>query len=156
MSVERTRSPRRVPSQAGHVRVMRYLSTRARAFSSFAFDRAFSTVATALKYVKSSSVPPVLVATTMWRFSAGPSYTIAFSVSVRSRKGTFVRTPSSRATSFMSFHMRDPQGETAPSSMVRDSSGTRDARLTTRWTPVPSHTGHAPAELKAIASAPSP
>ena len=49
ISVERTRSPRRVPSHAGHVRVMRYLSTRARAFSSFAFAKAFSTVATALK-----------------------------------------------------------------------------------------------------------
>ena len=73
MRVERTRSPSRVPSQAGHVRVMRYLETRARAFSSLAFDSAFSTVATALKYVKSRSVPPVLVATTMCRFSGGPS-----------------------------------------------------------------------------------
>ena len=81
---------------------------------------------------------------------------MALSSSLRSRKGTFVRTPISRATSFMSFHMREPHGETAPWSMVSDSSGTRAARSTTRWTPVPSHTGQAPVELKAISSAPSP
>ena len=52
--------------------------------------------------------------------------------------------------------MSEPHGATAPSSMVFDSSGTSEARFTSRMTPVPEQVGHAPAELKARDSAPGP
>ena len=56
---------------------------------------------------------------------------------VSSRNGTSVRTPISRQTSVISDHIRLFQGATAPSSMVRDSSGTSEARSTVRTLPVP-------------------
>ena len=84
----------------------------------------------------------------------GPSYTMAFSSSVRSRKGTSVRTPIARTTSVISDHIRLFQGATAPSSMVRLSSGTRVDRSTVRTVPVPPQHAQAPAELKASSSAP--
>ena len=52
--------------------------------------------------------------------------------------------------------MRLPQGLTAPSSMVSESSGTSEASSTTRETPVPWQVGQAPVELKASSSAPWP
>ena len=56
-------------------------------------------------------------------FSAGPSNTISFSLSVKSRNGTSVRTPISRHTSVIRSHISDLHGATAPSSIVRLSSG---------------------------------
>ena len=56
--------------------------------------------------------------------------------------------------SFMSDHMSDCHGATAPSSIVSESSGTIVARSTSRTTPVPSQRLHAPCELKASSSAP--
>ena len=78
---------------------------------------------------------------------------MSFSRSVRSRNGTSVRTPISRQTSVISDHMRLFHGATAPSSIVSESSGTRDAMSTVRTLPVPPHLGHAPCELKASSSA---
>ena len=56
--------------------------------------------------------------------------------------------------SFMSDHMRLPQGTTAPSSIERLSSGTRVASSTVRTMPVPPQATQAPALLKAKSSAP--
>ena len=50
---------------------------------------------------------------------------MSFSLSVSSRKGISVRTPMSRQTSVISDHISEFHGATAPSSMERDSSGTR-------------------------------
>ncbi len=60
----------------------------------------------------------------------------------------------SRAMSFISDHMREFHGATAPSSMVRLSSGTRLSISTVRTTPVPLQVGQAPWLLKASSSAP--
>ena len=78
---------------------------------------------------------------------------MSFSSAVKSRKGTFVRTPMARQTSVMRDHMRLFQGATAPSSMLIDSSGTRVAMSTVRTVPVPLQSGQAPWELKASSSA---
>ena len=51
----RAASDRREPPQSGHTSSFRNFSTRFMPFSSFTLDKAFSTVRTALKYVKSSS-----------------------------------------------------------------------------------------------------
>ena len=76
-----------------------------------------------------------------------------FSSSVRSRKGTSVRTPMARQTSVIRDHIRLFQGATAPWSMVRLGSGTRVARSTVRTVPVPPQVGQAPWLLKASSSA---
>ncbi|MDD5890960.1 MAG: hypothetical protein PUC72_00285 [Bacteroidales bacterium] len=68
--------------------------------------------------------------------------------------GTSVRTPISRAMSFISDHISEPQGATAPSSMVRFSSGTRVDSSTVRTMPVPPQQRQAPSLLKASCSAP--
>ena len=78
---------------------------------------------------------------------------MSFSRAVKSRKGTLVRTPISRHTSVISDHISVFHGATAPSSMVRLSSGTRLALSTVRTTPVPLHVRHAPWLLKASSSA---
>ena len=78
---------------------------------------------------------------------------MSFSLSVSSRNGTFVRTPISRQISVISDHIRLFHGATAPSSMVRESSGTRVAGSTVQMLPVPPHLGHAPCELNANSSA---
>ena len=52
--------------------------------------------------------------------------------------------------------MSVPHDATAPSSMVSDSSGTRELSSTVRTMPVPSHSGQAPSPLKARASALGP
>ena len=62
----------------------------------------------------------------------------------------------SRAMSFIRDHIRLCHGATAPSSMVRDSSGTRLLSSTVRTIPVPPQVGRAPYELKAMVSAPGP
>ena len=90
----------------------------------------------------------------MWRFSAGPWYTISFSSGVRSRNGTSVRTPISRAMSFIRDHISEPQGATAPWSMVSESSGTSVDSSTVRMIPVPEQVRQAPSLLKASCSAP--
>ena len=92
----------------------------------------------------------------MWRFSAGPSKTMARSSGVSSQKGTLVRTPMAPQTCFMRSHMSEPHTTTAPSSMDLLSSGTSAARLTVRATPVPPQVGQAPPLLKASSSAPGP
>ena len=69
---------------------------------------------------------------------------LLFRVGVSSRKGTLVRTPISRQTSVISDHISVFQGATAPSSMVRESSGTRVARSTVRTMPVPPQVRQAP------------
>ena len=92
----------------------------------------------------------------MWRFSAGPSKTISRSCWVSSQNGTSVRTPISRATCFMRSHISEPQGSTAPWSMLSDSSGTRAARFTVRTSPVPWQVGQAPPELNERSSAAGP
>ena len=69
---------------------------------------------------------------------------MSFSRSVNSQKGTLVRTPISRHTSVISDHISVFHGTTAPSSMVRLSSGTRLAISTVRTTPVPPQVRHAP------------
>ena len=56
--------------------------------------------------------------------------------------------------SFISDHISVCHGATAPSSMVRDSSGTSVASSTVRTMPVPSQRLHAPWLLKASSSAP--
>ena len=86
-------------------------------------------------------------------FSAGPWNTMSFSFSVSSRNGTSVRTPISRQMSVISDHIRLFHGATAPSSMVRDSSGTSDAMFTACTVPVPPHLWQAPCELNASSSA---
>ena len=65
----------------------------------------------------------------------------------------FVRTPISLQTSVISDHIRLFHGATAPSSMVSESSGTRDSISTVRILPVPPHLGQAPCELNASSSA---
>ena len=70
-----------------------------------------------------------------------------------SRKGTWVRTPMARHTSVIRDHIRLFQGATAPSSMDRESSGTRVDRSTVRTTPVPPQARQAPWLLKASSSA---
>ena len=90
----------------------------------------------------------------MFFLTAGPWNTMSRSRSVSSRKGTLVRTPISRAMSFISDHIRVCHGATAPSSMERLSSGTRVLSSTVRMTPVPSQRLHAPWLLKASSSAP--
>ena len=90
----------------------------------------------------------------MFFFTAGPWKTMSRSRAVRSRKGTSVRTPISRAMSFMRDHIRVCQGATAPSSIDRLSSGTRVDSSTVRTIPVPSHRLQAPWLLKASSSAP--
>ena len=67
-----------------------------------------------------------------------------------------VRTPMARQTSVMSDHMREFHGATAPSSMERDSSGTRVDSSTVRTIPVPPQVGQAPSLLKAKLSALGP
>ena len=67
-----------------------------------------------------------------------------FSASVRSLKGTSVRTPISLHTSFIRDHIREFHGATAPWSMVRESSGTRVLLSTVRTTPVPPQVRQAP------------
>ena len=89
-------------------------------------------------------------------FSAGPWNTMSRSSGVSWLNGTSVRTPISAATCFMRSHMSVLHGTTAPSSMVRLSSGTSDASSTVRTMPVPSHSGQAPSLLKASSSAPGP
>ena len=81
---------------------------------------------------------------------------MSFSFSVSSRKGTSVRTPMARHTSVIRDHIREFQGATAPSSMVRDSSGTRVERSTVCTMPVPSQVRQAPWLLKASSSAEGP
>ena len=78
---------------------------------------------------------------------------MSFSPSVRSLKGTSVLTPIARQTSVMRDHIRLFQGATAPSSMVRDSSGTRVDSSTVRTVPVPPQPLQAPWLLKASSSA---
>ena len=73
---------------------------------------------------------------------------MSFSFSVNSLKGTSVRTPISRHTSVIKDHIRVFQGATAPSSMVRDSSGTRVFKSTVRTVPVPLQVRQAPWLLK--------
>ena len=90
----------------------------------------------------------------MFFLTAGPWNTMSRSCAVRSRNGTSVRTPISRAMSFISDHIRVCQGATAPSSIVRDSSGTRVDSSTVRTMPVPSQVLQAPWLLKASSSAP--
>ena len=90
----------------------------------------------------------------MFFLTAGPWKTMSRSFSVSSRKGTSVRTPISRAMSFISDHISVCQGATAPSSMVSDSSGTRVDSSTVRTMPVPSQRLQAPWLLKASSSAP--
>ena len=92
----------------------------------------------------------------MWCFSAGPWNTISRSSGVRSRKGTSVRTPISRAMSRISFHMSCCHDATAPSSMESDSSGTSVDSSTVRTMPVPPQVVQAPPLLKARSSAPGP
>ena len=64
-----------------------------------------------------------------------------------------MRTPMALQTSVISDHMSVPQGLTAPSSILSDSSGTRLARLTVTAIPVPPHVGQAPELLKEKSSA---
>ena len=78
---------------------------------------------------------------------------MAFSSSVSSRKGTSVRTPIARQTSVIKDHISEFHGATAPSSMVRLSSGTSVARSTVRTMPVPPQVRQAPWLLKASSSA---
>ena len=78
---------------------------------------------------------------------------MSFSFSVSSRNGTSVRTPRSRAMSFIKDHISVCHGRTAPSSIVRVSSGTRVLSSTMRTMPVPSHLRHAPWLLNASSSA---
>ena len=78
---------------------------------------------------------------------------MSFSCSVRSWKGTSVRTPMARQTSTISDHIREFQGATAPCSMVSVSSGTSVALSTVRTTPVPPQVRQAPWLLKASSSA---
>ncbi len=75
------------------------------------------------------------------------------SSAVSSRKGTSVRTPISRAMSFIRDHIRVCHGATAPRSMDNDSSGTRVDSSTVRTMPVPPQVGQAPWLLKASSSA---
>ena len=67
-----------------------------------------------------------------------------------------VRTPMARHTSVISDHMRLFQGATAPSSIVRLSSGIRVLLSTVLTVPVPPQHLQAPWELKASSSAPGP
>ena len=90
----------------------------------------------------------------MFFLTAGPWKTISRSSAVSSRKGTSVRTPISRAMSFISDHIRVCHGATAPWSMDRDSSGTKVDSSTVRTIPVPPQVGQAPWLLKASSSAP--
>ena len=69
-------------------------------------------------------------------------------------QGTSVLTPMSLAISFIKDHIRDCQGATAPSSMLRESSGMMVAMSISLMTPVPSQRAQAPWELKASSSAP--
>ena len=80
---------------------------------------------------------------------------MSFSLLVKSRKGTSVRTPISRQMSVISDHIRLFQGATAPSSMVRESSGTRVLSSTVITVPVPLQVRQAPWLLKANSSAES-
>ena len=145
-----------VPPQSGQVFSSRNLATRFSPFSSLALASAFSTVYTALKYVKSSSAKssPFFGLYRMCFLTAGPLKTMSRSLGVRSLNGTSVRTPIAPATCFIRSHINEPHGSTAPSSMLFDSSGTSAARFTLRTMPVPAQSGHAPAELKAKDSAP--
>lgn len=90
----------------------------------------------------------------MFFFTAGPWNTMSRSFGVRSLNGTSVRTPIARATSFMIDHISVCHGSTAPSSIVRLSSGTRVDSSTVRTMPVPSQVGQAPRLLNARSSAP--
>ncbi|SKY34691.1 Uncharacterised protein [Mycobacteroides abscessus subsp. abscessus] len=112
------------------------------------------TVSRALRKVKSRSCTPFFDVTVMCFFSSGPSSTISRSSSVRSRQGTSVRTPNSRAIAGCTLNPNMFQGTTAPSSRVLSGSGTSASSSTVRTTPVPPHVGHAPRELKARSSAP--
>src|SRR5699024_7031279 len=76
-----------------------------------------------------------------------------FSAGVREANGISVRTPISRATSFINDHINAFQLATAPSSMLKRSSGTSVDSSTVQTTPVPSQVGHAPWLLKASSSA---
>ena len=79
---------------------------------------------------------------------------MAFSASVKSRKGTSVRTPMARHTSVISDHISEFQGATAPSSMVRTRiRHQRRAVNCVRTTPVPPQVRQAPWLLKASSSA---
>ena len=64
-----------------------------------------------------------------------------------------VRTPIARQTSVINDHIREFHGATAPSSMERESSGTRVERSTVRTMPVPPQVRQAPWLLKASSSA---
>ena len=64
-----------------------------------------------------------------------------------------MRTPIARQTSVISDHISEFHGATAPSSMVRLSSGTSVARSTVRTTPVPPQVRQAPWLLNASSSA---
>ena len=59
-----------------------------------------------------------------------------------------------RQTSVIRLHISEPQGATAPWSMVRLSSGTSAARFTSHTSPAPWQRGQAPRLLKARSSAP--
>ena len=78
------------------------------------------------------------------------------SCSVSSENGTSVRTPIARHTSVIRDHISEFQGATAPSSMERDSSGTKTASFTVLTTPVPPQFLQAPLLLKEKLSALGP
>lgn len=144
----------REPWQSGQTDATRNRSTRARRLSVSARLSSSSTVRRALRKVKSRSWTPFFEAKVMCFFSSGPSRTISRSQSSRSRHGTSVRTPNSRAMVGWTLKPNICQGTTAPSSRVLDASTTRVASSTVRTVPVPSQVGHAPSALKASCSAP--
>ena len=127
----------RVPVQSGHVRSCRKRLTRARRRSSTARFSSSVTVRRALRKVKSSSCRPFFEVTAMCFFSAGPFSTISRSASVRSRQGTSVRTPNSRAINGCTLNPKACQGRTVPSSRLRPSSRMRVASSTSRTVPMP-------------------
>ena len=136
------------------MRSTRKRETRASRFSSWARRSSSVTVRRALRKVKSRSWAPFFERTVIAFFSSGPARTMSRSQSSRSRQGTSVRTPNSRAMSGCTFQPNMFQGLTAPSSRVFEVSGTRASSSTSRTIPVPSQAGQAPSELKASASAP--
>ena len=150
----RAAGDRRVPSQSGQTCSERNRLTLAKRFSLSARLSSSVTVRRALRNVKSRSCSPFFEVTVMCFFSSGPLNTMSRSQPSRSRQGTSVRTPNSRAICGWTLKPNICQGMTVPSSIDISGSRMREASSTSLIVPMPSQRGQAPPELKASSSAP--
>ena len=146
-----------VPLHSLQTFVVRNLFILFSPFSVFAFFNASSMALCAFLYSAfSSNSFPFFDGMLMYFLTGGPLYIMFFSFSVRFLNGVFSLTPSSPATWYIQEIPNWFHASTAPSSSVLFSSDINLVSSTSLINPVPLHFGHAPSELNAYSSAPSP